>query len=80
MSCSSSDRSTDSDIEDDNNFDGWESDEEAKQATLSLFEDKVLDDVVQALQYDKREHEFDLRALIGDLGMLHTSKMLEYAS
>lgn len=46
----------------------WVSDSMSKQPCQSLFEDKTLPSVSEALEYDKNTHGFDLNALCSKLG------------
>ena len=67
--------------DDDQGWDDWCEDEDQKQPCQSLFEDKVLGSVEDALKHDKEVHGFDLDALVSKLGtsfllLLNTSTEL----
>lgn len=49
----------------------WVSDSMSKQPCRSLFEEKTLPSVSEALEYDKTVHGFDLNALCDKLGALN---------
>ncbi|TFK48794.1 S-adenosyl-L-methionine-dependent methyltransferase [Heliocybe sulcata] len=60
---------SDAEDEEDNNFDDWVSDSVDKQPCKSLFEDKNLPSVTDALEYDKKTHGFDLNAVCSRLSL-----------
>ena len=64
------DTSTDSD-DDDQNWDDWNSDS-YPQTCKSLFDDKTLPSVKEALQYDKVTHGFDLFETYKRMGASHS--------
>ncbi|KZT28706.1 S-adenosyl-L-methionine-dependent methyltransferase [Neolentinus lepideus HHB14362 ss-1] len=55
--------------EEDNNFDDWVSDSVDRQPCKSLFEDKILPSVTEALEYDRKTHNFDLNAMCSRLSL-----------
>ena len=75
-----SDADSDDDINATSSTDGaeetwsdWVSDSISKQPCQSLFENKILSSVSEALEYDKNTHGFDLDALCAKLSALISS-------
>ena len=66
------DRSDSSSEDEDETWDDWVSDSMAKQACKSLFDDRILPSVSEALAYDKSTHGFDLEQKASSLGELFT--------
>lgn len=61
---SSEDENDDGDL----TWDDWQSDSLAKRPCRSLFEDKILDTVQEAIQYDEATHGFSLSETTSRLG------------
>ena len=66
------DRSDSSSEDEDETWDDWVSDSMAKQTCKSLFDDRILASVSEALAYDKSTHGFDLEQKASSLGELFT--------
>ena len=60
--------SSSEDDDDDQNYDGWDSASGDPQAR-SLFEERELANIAEALKYDRETHGFDLGAFSKQLGM-----------
>ncbi|KAF9046251.1 protein arginine N-methyltransferase [Panaeolus papilionaceus] len=61
--------SSDDEDEEDQTWEDWVSDSNSRQETKSLFEDKVLPSVEEALAYDKKAHGFDINETSKKLGL-----------
>ncbi|EPQ54848.1 protein arginine N-methyltransferase [Gloeophyllum trabeum ATCC 11539] len=55
--------------EEDNNFDDWVSESVEEQPCVSLFDEKTLSSVSEALKYDKEVHGFDLDLVCSNLSL-----------
>ncbi len=64
------DQSDSSSEDEDETWDDWVSDSMARQPCRSLFDEKVLPSVAEALAYDKTTHGFDLELKSSSLGEL----------
>lgn len=61
---------TESSVDDEvETWDDWVSDSMEQRPCTSLFDEKVLPSVQEALAYDKKTHGVDLDALCGQLGV-----------
>lgn len=65
------DQSDSSSEDEDETWDDWVSDSMAKQPCKSLFDEKILPSVAEALAYDNSTHGFDLELKSSSLGALH---------
>ena len=63
-----SDSATSDSNDDDQNWDDWISDSLIQRSCKSLFDEKVLSSVEDALKYDKETHGFDLNETCSRLG------------